>query len=102
MVKNKIPQKVDPLTTEPVPHNDKKSFLPSLSSTMMTVGIDMFATIVVGTALGWCSDTYWATKPWGVIVGFMLGAGSGFITTYRKLCKIGCGFGQRKTVRSKD
>lgn len=75
------------------------NLFPSLSSTMLSVGIDMFATILVGTGLGWCSDMYWGIKPWGIIIGFILGATSGLLTTYRKLYKIGCGFPSKKRVQ---
>ena len=100
MAKNKSRRSV---LVAPVPEgaSSKPPFLPPLSSTMVTVGIDMFATILVGTALGWCGDMYWEVKPWGIIIGFLFGAISGLTTTYRKLCKIGAGFSAKKQVRSK-
>lgn len=52
----------------------------------MTIGTNLVASILVGTGLGWAADRYLlhsAGTPWGLIVGFMLGVASGFVSLVR-------------------
>jgi len=51
-----------------------------------TIGISLVVSIGVGTGFGWLADKYLlhsTQMPWGLIVGFMVGVGSGFYNLIR-------------------
>lgn len=50
---------------------------------------DMVSGIAVGIGLGWVFEKYVDWHPWGIIVGFLLGAVAGFRNVYRMLKKYG-------------
>jgi ATP synthase protein I len=44
----------------------------------------LLAALIVGGGLGWLADTYlFATQPWGMVVGLVLGAAAGILNAYR-------------------
>jgi ATP synthase protein I len=48
------------------------------------IGTEMLAALIVGGGLGWLADTYlFASSPWGVVVGLVLGAIAGVLNAYR-------------------
>ena len=47
------------------------------------IGIELVAALVVGVALGWVVDRFVHTRPWGVVVGFVLGAAAGLLNVMR-------------------
>jgi ATP synthase protein I len=47
------------------------------------VGVELVATTVVGTGLGYGLDRWLGTGPWLMIVGVFLGAAAGFLAIYR-------------------
>jgi ATP synthase protein I len=49
----------------------------------MRIAIEMVAGVVVGAFLGLMADRWLGTKPWLLIVGFMLGCGAAFMNVYR-------------------
>jgi ATP synthase protein I len=49
----------------------------------LKISAELIAGIVVGAFLGWASDKWLGTKPWGLIVGFLLGTCAGFMNVYR-------------------
>jgi ATP synthase protein I len=51
--------------------------------TGMRVGIELVAGLVVGLVLGWGFDRLFGTRPWGLIVFFLLGAAAGMLNVYR-------------------
>jgi ATP synthase protein I len=55
----------------------------------LRVGIELIAALVVGVALGWLSDRYIGTRPWGVILGFLLGSAAGIINVFRAVQGMG-------------
>ncbi len=73
---------------------------PAFSSVAWSTSVDMLASIIVGSGLGWCLDSWLGCKPWGLIGGFILGSASGLWTTYKKLCRMGCGLGTKNHVES--
>lgn len=49
----------------------------------LRIALDLVAGVVVGTALGWGLDRWLGTKPWFLIVGFMVGSAAGFMSVVR-------------------
>jgi ATP synthase protein I len=48
------------------------------------IGTELLAALIVGGALGWLADTYlFASGPWGLVVGLILGAVAGVLNAYR-------------------
>jgi ATP synthase protein I len=47
------------------------------------VGIEFISGLFVGVLLGYAFDHYFETKPWGMIIFILLGAGSGFLNIFR-------------------
>ena len=48
------------------------------------IGADILASLIAGGGIGWLLDTYlFASGPWGVIVGLILGMVAGIRNAYR-------------------
>jgi len=48
------------------------------------LGTELLASVVVGGGLGWLADTYlFASAPWGLVVGLVLGVAAGILNVYR-------------------
>jgi len=48
------------------------------------IGTELLAALIVGGGLGWAADTYlFASSPWGLVVGLILGAAAGVRSAYR-------------------
>jgi ATP synthase protein I len=49
-----------------------------------SLGISIVLATVIGAALGYWVDTLWggATKPYGIVVGFLIGVAAGFNNIY--------------------
>lgn len=47
------------------------------------IAVELLAAIVVGAGIGWGLDRWLGTRPWLLIVFFILGAVAGFISVYR-------------------
>ncbi len=48
------------------------------------VGTELLAALIVGGGLGWLADTYlFASSPWGMVVGLVVGAAAGVRNAYR-------------------
>ena len=47
------------------------------------IGIEMVVAIGLCTLIGIGIDRYWQTAPWGLLIGFFLGAGAGLRNAYR-------------------
>ncbi|MGE5270991.1 MAG: AtpZ/AtpI family protein [Thiohalocapsa sp.] len=55
----------------------------------LRVGIELLAALCVGLALGWLSDRYLGTRPWGLILGFLLGSAAGVVNVFRAVQGMG-------------
>jgi ATP synthase protein I len=50
----------------------------------LRMGTELLAALIVGGGLGWLADTYlFASAPWGVVTGLVLGAVAGVLNAYR-------------------
>lgn len=47
------------------------------------IGVELVAALIVGTAIGWLLDTWLGTRPWLILVFFILGAAAGISNVFR-------------------
>jgi ATP synthase protein I len=59
------------------------------------IGMEFLVAIVVATGLGWAIDSWLGTRPWGIIVLFFLGVGTGMVSVYRAVAGIRTPVGSR-------
>lgn len=52
-----------------------------------SLGIEMAAAVLIGTFMGYWADKWLGTKPWLLIVGFILGAAAGFRNLFRLIAR---------------
>jgi F0F1-type ATP synthase assembly protein I len=64
---------------------------PSFKHMAYRASADMMAAIGVGCGIGIALEHFFPLKPWGMIIGFFLGATTGLLNVYRGLVKIGYG-----------
>src|ERR1700726_1247739 len=60
------------------------------------IGIEFVVAVVVATGLGWAIDSWVGTRPWGMIVLFFLGVGTGMLSVYRAVAGIKTPVGSRR------
>jgi ATP synthase protein I len=58
-------------------------------------GIEFVVAIIVAIGLGWAIDRAAGTRPWGMIVLFFLGVGTGMLSVYRAVAGIRMPVGSR-------
>ncbi len=61
----------------------------------LRVGTELVAGVGVGAGIGWLLDYWLGTKPWLMIVFFLLGSAAGMINVYRTVSGIGHGVGYK-------
>lgn len=49
----------------------------------LRIGIELVSAVVVGVGIGWLLDWWLGTRPWLLMVFFLLGAGAGMLNVYR-------------------
>lgn len=49
----------------------------------MRLGVELVAALVVGGVIGYLLDEWLGTRPWLMVLFFLLGAGAGFMSVYR-------------------
>lgn len=62
----------------------------------LRIGIELVVAIGVATGLGWATDHWLGTRPWGMIVLFFLGVAAGMLNVYRAVTGIGTPVGYRR------
>jgi ATP synthase protein I len=50
---------------------------------VLRIGIEMVSAVAVGTGIGWLLDRWLDTKPWLLILFFLLGSAAGTLNVYR-------------------
>jgi ATP synthase protein I len=70
------------------------------------VGVELFAGMLFGAGVGWWLDRWLGTKPWLMVVLFILGAAAGLLNSYRAVMQANRtpvpGAGDDKNGRTKD
>ena len=62
----------------------------------LRIGIELVVAIGVATGLGWATDHWLGTRPWGMIVLFFLGVAAGMLNVYRAVAGIKTAVGFRR------
>ena len=52
-----------------------------------SLGIEMTASVLIGTFIGYWIDKWLGTSPWILIIGFIFGAAAGFRNLYRFIAR---------------
>ena len=75
---------------ENLEQNKQKSQLKKESGTGigLKVSTELVAALVVGVGIGLLVDNYLGTKPFGLIIFFILGSFAGFLNVYRVMRRI--------------
>jgi ATP synthase protein I len=47
------------------------------------LGTELTVATVIGGLLGYALDSFFGTKPWGMVVGILLGSAAGCLAVYR-------------------
>ncbi len=55
----------------------------------MRLGVELVAALIVGVAIGYFLDRWLGTKPWLMLVFFLLGSAAGFLNVYRVMTGLG-------------
>ena len=61
----------------------------------MRIGVELVAALIVGVAIGYFLDQWLGTKPWLMLVGFVLGSAAGLLGVYRTANGLGQTVGYR-------
>ena len=64
----------------------------------LRVGTELVAGVGVGAGIGWLLDYWLGTKPWLMIVFFILGSAAGMINVFRTVSGIGHGVGYKDSM----
>lgn len=62
----------------------------------MRIGVELVAALIVGVAIGYFLDQWLGTKPWFLLLFFVLGAAAGFMNVFRVVGGLGGQVGYRK------
>ena len=60
------------------------------------VGLELVSALVVGVAIGYLLDRWLGTKPWLLILFFVLGSAAGMLNVFRLMRGLGGAVGYRK------
>jgi ATP synthase protein I len=53
------------------------------------IAVELVSALCVGLALGWVCDRFLGTRPWGLIVFFLLGIAAGMVNVFRAAKQLG-------------
>ena len=68
----------------------------------MRLGVELVSALIVGVAIGYFLDRWLGTKPWLMLLFFVLGAAAGFINVYRVVTGMGQGIGYSRGKADED
>ena len=76
----------------------------ALTGAAFRMGTELVAALAVGVGAGFLIDHWLGTRPWGLIIMFMLGAAAGVMNVYRAVNRMGSapGFAAQKKQMKKD
>lgn len=65
--------------------------------TALRIGVDLVAAVIVGVGIGLLLDYWLGTKPWLLILFFLLGAAAGMVNVFRAASGYGLAAGYKKS-----
>lgn len=65
----------------------------------MRIGVEIVAALIVGVAIGYFLDQWLGTKPWFLLLFFVLGAAAGFMNVFRVVGGLGGQVGYRRVQK---
>ena len=81
-----LKQKLDKIQSSKTNHNDKNK--ETGAGFGFKISTEIIAALVIGVCIGLLVDNYFNTKPFGLIIFFILGALAGFLNVYRVMRRI--------------
>jgi len=66
------------------------------------IGVDIVAALIVGVGIGWLLDWWLGTKPWFLLLFFVLGAAAGMMNVFRVAGGLGGQVGYRRADKSEE
>ncbi len=66
----------------------------------MRIGVELVAALIVGVAIGYFLDQWLGTKPWFLLLFFVIGSAAGFMNVFRVVSGLGGQVGYRKQGES--
>ena len=80
------------------PHTTNRSGL----SLAMRLGVELVSALVIGVGIGLLLDYWLETKPWFMLLFFLIGSAAGIMNVYRVATGIGYGIGYKAEDKTKD
>lgn len=71
-------------------------------ATALRIGVDLVAALVVGVGIGVLLDYWLGTKPWFLILFFVLGSAAGILNVFRAMSGYGYAAGYKKPGGAED
>lgn len=68
----------------------------------LRVGVEMVSAIVVGVGIGYGLDWWFGTKPWFLVVFFLLGSAAAMMNVYRSAMGYGLAVGYKKPEKDEE
>ena len=82
----KLKEKIEDIENKKL--NESKPKKESGAGFAFKISTELIAALVVGVGIGLIVDNYLGTKPFGLIIFFILGAFAGFLNVYRVMRRI--------------
>jgi ATP synthase protein I len=82
----KLKEKIEDIENKKL--NESKPKKESGAGFAFKISTELIAALVVGVGIGLIVDNYLGTKPFGLIIFFILGAFAGFLNIYRVMRRI--------------
>ena len=82
----KLKEKIDDIENKKL--NESKPNKESGARFAFKISTELIAALVVGVGIGLIVDNYLGTKPFGLIIFFILGSFAGFLNVYRVMRRI--------------
>lgn len=60
------------------------------------IGIELIGAIAIASFIGWAIDRWLGTRPWGMVVFFLLGMAAGMLNVYRAVTGLGGAVGYKR------
>ena len=74
----------------------------SALSLAFRIGVELVAALIVGVGVGYLLDLWLGTKPWFLLLFFVLGSAAGIMNVFRVMGGLDSSVGYRKPVSEKE